>query len=299
MSDTQHEDEVLVPIAYYGCASYVRRAVDSVLAQTHRNIRVVVINDGDPNPPWPALEDIEDPRLWRVDLTENRGCYFAVEAARRSAASPFLLIQDADDWSERTRISRLLRMARTANTGAACSGQEVHYLSGPDYRPDGLPAAMREEEFSDRVSRKPSSVLRFRCMHHGLFRTDFLHRIGGYYGGVRVSYDTLVIGLAHLLGELTYTSDRLYHRVCRRGSLMTDPKTALGSTYRQSVNSRLADIYAEVFAALDGNRPAGFEPRSIVHRHTAADGDAQLSSCAEQIARFTKTASRDIGVVEV
>lgn len=298
MHDTQIDDEVLVPIAYFGCPSYIRRAVDSVLGQTHRNIRVVVINDGDPTPPWPMLADIEDPRLWRVDLTTNEGYYFAMEAARRCARSPFFLVQDADDWSEPARISQLLKMLEATNASAACSGQAVHYFRGPDHLPDSLPRVVRHEEFSNRVAREPRDVLRFRCMHHGLFRTEFLRGIGGYYGGFRVSYDTLVVGLAHLLGELTYTSEVLYNRVCRQGSLTTEPKTGLGSSYRRQVNSKLAEVYAAVRTARAEGLCGESQIGAIVHQFTEVRDESRLSSCADQLRQFMESPSREVGVIE-
>src|SRR5579859_5430453 len=94
-------------IPTYRCTRYLRDAVLSLLNQTYPFLRVVVINDGDPNPPWAALADITDPRLLRFDLKENRGPYFALAVALEATPDPFFLIQDADDVSAPNRAYSL------------------------------------------------------------------------------------------------------------------------------------------------------------------------------------------------
>lgn len=82
-------DEPLITVSmpFYGTHKYVRQAVDSVLAQTYKNLKLVVVNDGDPEPPWKLLEDIDDPRLVRFDSGINRGPYFCHEIVRRCSDS--------------------------------------------------------------------------------------------------------------------------------------------------------------------------------------------------------------------
>src|SRR5207245_3871142 len=101
--------QVVACIPYFRCEEYVKQAVCSLLAQTHKDIVVVVINDGDlETPPWPELSDITDPRLVRFDLAVNYGPYFALEICLRATKSPYFLIQDADDWSDLYRVEKLL-----------------------------------------------------------------------------------------------------------------------------------------------------------------------------------------------
>src|SRR5258708_34328454 len=95
-------------VPYFRCNSHIRRAVESLLVQTQQNLRVVIINDGDPNPPWDCLADIDDSRLVRTTLTSNRGPYFATSVVLNATPDQYLLIQDADDWSAPGRVSRLL-----------------------------------------------------------------------------------------------------------------------------------------------------------------------------------------------
>ena len=59
---------VTASLPYFNARGYIRRAVESLLAQSHSNITVVVVCDGDPRPPWPELAHIRDPRLVQFAL---------------------------------------------------------------------------------------------------------------------------------------------------------------------------------------------------------------------------------------
>ena len=112
---------VAVSIPYYRCKSSIRRAVESILGQTYTQLRVIVVNDGDPDPPWDALADIRDPRLVCFDLPVNRRRYFAYAVVLNAISEPYFLIQDADDWSEPDRLARRMQALHEQRADAAVS----------------------------------------------------------------------------------------------------------------------------------------------------------------------------------
>jgi glycosyltransferase involved in cell wall biosynthesis len=280
--------EVLVPIPYFDCLPFVRRAVESILAQDYRDIRVIVMNDGDPNPPWPAIADIRDPRLWRVEFTRNEGPYFALAAALFASESPLLLVQDADDWSEPDRISKLLTVMTEAGVGAAVSAERLHSESG----------VSRVEDFTTWIRRPPTTTMFFTCQHHGLFRTDLLRRLGGYYGGFRVSYDLLMMRVLHLFGELSGTAEPLYHRLRRPGSLTSSPLTRFRSEYREAVEARLREIYASVVAVCDGQASSTVNIAGLMHQFLPVEQWQRLQAHAAAMARFMVEPSADVQIIE-
>ncbi|MEV7024147.1 glycosyltransferase family 2 protein [Kitasatospora sp. NPDC093558] len=288
---------VLVPIPYFGCPDYLRRAVDSVLAQTHRNVRVVVINDADPSPPWPLLADLTDPRLWRVDFPDNNGVYFGISAALYSGAADYLLIQDADDWSEPGRVEALLAELRRSGAGLAVSAQTVHYAGGRHYR-DGSPRGSYLEDASARLARPASEDYYMPCNHHGLYRADFLRRLGGYYGGFRFSYDGLIIAVSHALGEIGYVPRPLYHRLRRPGSLTTRPETAEGSERRNAVDACLAGLYRTLFRALGSDPDLVARMDAHLLTHLPEHERRKLAGYAEQIAHFLREPSTAVCRIE-
>ena len=224
-------------IPTFRCTAYLRSAVISLLSQSHPFIRVVVINDGDPEPPWPALADIEDPRLIRFDLRENNGPYFALDIALKATPDPLFLIQDADDWSVPHRVATLIEMLRNDHSNYAFSAIQQFSDSG------------RGTVILDRplCSRRPDTVptVEFRSLifNHGLFQVSALKRLGGYFGGFRLSYDMLLTNLLLLVGSVSWTPEFLYWRRLRAASLTRSPETGLRSKARRQVHAQIAQLY--------------------------------------------------------
>lgn len=109
---SEPEPFITVSIPYFKARGYIRRAVNSILAQPHRRLRVVVVNDGDRVGPWRELADIADPRLVRFDHPENRNRYFADAVVLAATPDDWFATQDADDWSEPDRLERLIQRAQ-------------------------------------------------------------------------------------------------------------------------------------------------------------------------------------------
>src|SRR5580704_14955907 len=121
-----NRNSVTVSIPFFRTRRYVCRAVESLLAQTHRELCVVVVNDGDADPPWAELAHIHDPRLVRFSWTHNRGCYFVHEVVLRASRTPYFLVQDSDDWSLPERVSTLLSRLRIDRSDLAFSAWQQY-----------------------------------------------------------------------------------------------------------------------------------------------------------------------------
>lgn len=247
---------VTVSLPYFNCRRYLLRAVESILGQTHRNLTLVVVNDGDPKPPWDLLAHIDDPRLVRYDLGVNRGRYFVDAVILAATPDPFLLIQDADDWSELGRVAALLNAlgAQGWQLSESCQPSVVGAVSASRLWREGSRAG---QLLAYPGLRRPlSERFEFRSDHHGLFRTDALRAVGGNYGGYRIGYDTLLVNLLSMLSEIAYVEQPLYHRQVRANSLTTSQATGMRSAQRRRVRNELAGLYAEALQAYRRFRPA-------------------------------------------
>lgn len=253
---SNHSDQppaVTVSLPYFNCRRYLLRAVESILAQTHSNLTLVVVNDGDPQPPWDLLAHVDDPRLVRYDLGANRGRYFVDAVILAATPDPFLLIQDADDWSEPRRVAALLE---------SCQLTENWQLSNSVVGAVSACRLWREGSRAGQLLAYPglrrplSERFEFRADHHGLFRSDSLRMIGGNYGGYRIGYDTLLVNLLAMVGEIAYVDQPLYHRQVRANSLTTSQATGMASAQRRQVRNELSSLYAAALRAYRG-RPAG------------------------------------------
>jgi protein-L-isoaspartate O-methyltransferase len=239
------------------------RAVDSILAQTHSNLTLVVVNDGDASPPWDLLAHIDDPRLVRYDLGANRGRYFVDAVILAATPDPYLLIQDADDWSEPARAAALLESCQLSGTRQLSSSQPlvVGAVSACRLWREGSRAG---QLLTYPALRRPlSERFQFRSDHHGLFRTDVLRQVGGNYGGYRIGYDTLLINLLGMVGQVAYVERPLYNRQVRPNSLTTSASTGMRSAQRQQVRDELAWLYSAVLHAARACRARRAAPDEV------------------------------------
>lgn len=106
---------VIVPI--FKVERYLRICVDSILAQTLREIEVILVDDGSPDA-CPAIVDeyaAQDTRVVAIHQA-NGGYGKAVNRGITLAQAPYIGIIESDDWIEPTMYEKLYQRAEA--TGA-------------------------------------------------------------------------------------------------------------------------------------------------------------------------------------
>lgn len=128
---------VSVIIPAYNHERFVGAAVESVLAQTMRDLELIVIDDGSGDGTGRVVQGFADPRL-RYVWQENADAYNALNHGLRLARGEFVAILNSDDVYALNRLERLL--AEQARSGAACLFTDVqpidatgHGISDPDH----------------------------------------------------------------------------------------------------------------------------------------------------------------------
>jgi glycosyltransferase involved in cell wall biosynthesis len=287
MTDTH----VIVCIPYYNCQPYIRRAVKSIMSQTHKNLTVVVINDADfATPPWPAIADIDDPRLVRFEMMKNRGPYFAIEVLLEATRSLYLLNQDADDWSEPDRLSKLLKTAVKNDADFVTSSQL-------EFNESGSVTGTRWANSNDKSSKfffQPGITPQFdnRAPHQGLFKIQALKKIGGYYGGFKINYDVFLTNLVLMTCRVCHIDTPLYNYFLRKNSLSRGEKFGYKSTERKDVKKAMASMYEIAYEVYckhlqgDINSDDFFSSLSALCRENVSD--AELSALRYETNRLAK-----------
>ena len=231
---------VTVSIPHHGPSHQLRAAVESVLAQTHRALTCVVVSDGD-SAGLDVIADLDDPRLIRHVLAQNRGRYFADQVVLDATSTPYFLVHDSDDWSEPTRVSRLLE--ELEGTGAdVCASDVIHH--------DTRSGTMRTWRHGwPRLHEPVSPQLVERAGHQGLYRTDIIRKIGGWYGGYRIGFDTAVLNLVMMVGgQLVSVAEPLYHRDVDR-PVNAFPTTARNTPERRRAIRQLCELHRRAYDA--------------------------------------------------
>jgi hypothetical protein len=210
------------------------------------------VNDGDPQPPWDQLSDIRDPRLIRFGLKNNYGPFFATAVTLNATSAPYFLIQDADDWSAPTRAEQLLQALERDRSDLAVSAEPQFVETPAGQRVVGVrwSSASCDANAGDFVvHQRITSKYKYRAPHHGLFRSSSLRAIGGYYAGLRISYDTLLPNLILMIGRISHVRANLYYRLLRPHSLTHDKRTGIGSSRAKKELLVQRQLYRSCFSS--------------------------------------------------
>jgi glycosyltransferase involved in cell wall biosynthesis len=124
---------VSVGIPTYNRAAGLRAALARVLSQSHRNLEVIISDNGSPNGETEALANElmrDDPRIRFYRQPENRGAAFNFAFVEQAASGDyFMWAADDDRWESPQLIERLLARAAdhalTFPNGNLSSGDQV------------------------------------------------------------------------------------------------------------------------------------------------------------------------------
>jgi glycosyltransferase involved in cell wall biosynthesis len=169
---------VVVPA--YNAAPWIGDAVASVLAQTHRDWVLVVVDDGSTDATGDVLARFRDRRM-RLIRQANAG----VSAARNSGireliggSATALLFLDADDWLAPDALARLVATLEAAPDAVAASGAYARVDTGVVRIPpsgDILPRLLVRNLFANGG--------------HLLLRGHAVRRAGGFLPGIAYGED--------------------------------------------------------------------------------------------------------------
>ena len=200
---------VLVAIPFWHAGPYIERAVRSVLAQTDRDLVVLVCGDGE----VPEV-GIHDDRLVVHAFKAWHGAPFVQQAMLLGSPFEFYAPFGADDWADADH----LELARSIGPNVAAGALWWHIGDSP-----------RPARVWNHGGRKLYEV--------GRYRTEDMRAVGGYGAQEQCSQDVLMLGLMARLG-LRRTDRPTYHRVRRPDSLTTRPDTGIHSPLRSQIRHR-------------------------------------------------------------
>jgi glycosyltransferase involved in cell wall biosynthesis len=242
----------------YNVAAYLGAAIDSVLAQTYRDLELLVVDDGSTDDSRTIAEERarRDARV-RVLARPNGGIAAARNDAMRAAASPFFAILDSDDLWDPGYLESQMAILERAATIDVVTGNAL-FLGGPyDGRPARpFPDPRPHPDLAGIIADETSVFIMT------VFRRRVYDAIGGFDETFRTNEDYDYWLRAALAGFRFRRNDSPLGRYRRRqDSLSADDLRMVEGLLR---------VYAKLRAAL-ADRP---RERALVER---------------QIARFTTT----------
>lgn len=133
------DDLISVLLPVHNGLRHLPSALRSVLGQTHRNLEVLVIDDGSTDGSGEWVSRVGDPRIRLIRHREPLGVARALNAGLAAASGPWVARMDADDISLPRRFAKQVKYLRE-HPEVVAVGTRIRYFGGPlgmiDVRPD-------------------------------------------------------------------------------------------------------------------------------------------------------------------
>ncbi len=113
MTTSAPQPAVSVIVAVYKAEAYLKRCVDSLLAQTFGDFEILLIDDGSPDRSGEICDEYarQDRRV-RVIHKENGGVSSARQCGLDNARGEYVIHADPDDWTEPEMLEEMYRKAK-------------------------------------------------------------------------------------------------------------------------------------------------------------------------------------------
>lgn len=244
--------KISVIMTAFNTGHLIERAVKSVLAQSHSNLELMVIDDASSDDTAAILAQMaaEDDRLRVFSSPANHGTYWSKNWCLTKATGEFVAFHDSDDYSDpdrlRVQMGALLAdpnlMACTCRWRRVDEADELQLIDGAAERMAAISLMIRRSPVLDQA---------------------------GFFDTVRIAADTEYIRrLKEIFGwkGVRHLRQCLYTGLLREGSLTTDAGSGFDWQRQGNSHSR----------AVGGNRAAYYD--AFTSWHSACGGDRKKLS---------------------
>ena len=245
----RREPTIGVVVPAYDVAAYLPDCLDSLLAQTHSALDVVVVDDGSPDDSGAIAEEYagRDPRV-RVVHTENRGLGAARNEGLRHVRGDLVAFADSDDVVPPDAYAVLLRHLR--RTGSDLVTGSIAWWEGDALTEPPWMRRLHRERRAVVIDQHPE-ILGDVFAWNKLFRRDFWDGNDlSWPEGVRYE-DQPTTTLAYLRArQFGVVPDVVYHwRIRTDGTSITQQRASLQDLEDRWTTKRLARASVEEYGS--------------------------------------------------
>ena len=165
---------VTVVTLTYNRASLISKAIKSVLSQTLKDWKMLIIDDGSTDHTMKTVEHFlkNDSRIYYYRIPKNIGLCHALNTALKMVDTKYMVQLDSDDWLEHTALEKLLSSMEKASehVALAYSNHKV-WKTIEKFKPVKQRSFTREQKYE------------FLChptVYPRFYRTDCLREVGGW-----------------------------------------------------------------------------------------------------------------------
>lgn len=125
------KDLVSVIVPVYNVEKYLKRSIDSILAQTYENIEIIIVNDGSTDSSRSILSKYENEYTSKIVVYDkaNGGLSSARNLGLDMANGEYIAFIDSDDTINKNMISDMVKMLKEYNCDISMCGRFDEYTS--------------------------------------------------------------------------------------------------------------------------------------------------------------------------
>ncbi|MBW9308569.1 glycosyltransferase family 2 protein [Lactobacillus delbrueckii] len=242
------EITVIVPI--YNVERYIRKCLDSLLAQTFANFEIWAVDDGSPdNSTEIVLEYAAKDQRIKSILKENGGYGSVLQDSIDRLESKYFLICDPDDWLAPDALEKLYNFAEEKQLDLAVADKyNVYEEDGEEEYVKSIPSWMQSIK-ADTIYTAPEDVQKFSLFevtpHAKLYKTSIAK---GIVFPQKVSYTDFVLYMLALskTKRIAYDQEALaYYLKNRPGNTATDVRPSVIKDYLAGFDAILKQLPQE------------------------------------------------------
>lgn len=252
---------VSIIIPCYNVANYINKAIQSILQQSYIHLEVLIIDDASTDDTLTKIRTVTDPRVRIIHFEKNTLKVGAVNIVLQQAKGDLITFQDADDWSEISRIQQQVdEFLKNPSLGICFTN--YRFVGKKTFVPKriALSDAELKDEFLEFGHKKHSSFTATNCPSMMITR-EVLAKTGGYhpYFAGRVAED--IQWIYRILKDFEgVTVDKvLYNYTIREGSITQNQLLGTNAKYAYSWQLLSKIIRKDIYENLDILAPENAE----------------------------------------
>ncbi len=212
---------VLLPV--HNGMPYLPEALDSILQQTERELKVIVLDDGSTDGTKEYLQSVTDERL-RIFSSDRIGLPRVLNHGLTMVTTEFTARMDADDIAEPERISKQLKFLET-HPEYILAGTWIDYMDVTSKRKSwAIKMPSDDRDIRTTMTQRGSAIFHATI----LFRTHAIRKVGGYDPSTYPAEDYDLFLRVQQLGKLYNLQEILLH-------VRINDQSVIGLNFRKSL----------------------------------------------------------------
>lgn len=112
---------IILPV--YNVAPFLKKCIDSLLAQTYPNIELIIINDGSTDASPAICDEYQDQPQVTLIHQDNHGLAYCHRYGLELAHGELITFMDSDDWVDPTMYAELIKAMQDADAEIGACGR--------------------------------------------------------------------------------------------------------------------------------------------------------------------------------